>query len=221
MQAQTKLRQARLAAGETLIGWKVGFGAPAVRERLQIAAPLVGFLTSGTVLDSGAVVAAADWVKPAVEPEVAVTMGTDLGAGADRETARAAIAALGPAIELADIAFPADDPEAILAGNIYNRHVILGRADESRAGGRLDGLVGRIKVGGVETEPVIDLQAVPGNLIDLVRLVADTLGALGETLRAGEVIITGSIVPPIFVTKSSVIDYTLESMEPLRVALTV
>jgi 2-keto-4-pentenoate hydratase len=38
-----------------------------------------------------------------------------------------------------------------------------------------------------------------GEPIGLVRHVADMLAAFGERLRAGEFIITGSVVPPVFI----------------------
>ena len=41
-----------------------------------------------------------------------------------------------------------------------------------------------------------DLQQNIGNIVDIVAHVAGTLAANGEKLRAGDVIITGSIVPP-------------------------
>ena len=43
-----------------------------------------------------------------------------------------------------------------------------------------------------------ELEANTGKLIDIVAHVADTLAACGEALRAGEVIIPGSVTPPIF-----------------------
>jgi 2-keto-4-pentenoate hydratase len=72
MERQLRLRQDRLNAGERSIGWKVGFGAPAALERLQIDAPLIGFLTDKTLLSSGSMVSIADWTKPAMEPEIAI-----------------------------------------------------------------------------------------------------------------------------------------------------
>lgn len=217
MDAQFKLRQARLDAGEQSIGWKVGFGAPAALERLKLDAPLVGFLTDHTRLSSGASVSIAGWTKPALEPEIAVYMGRDLPAHTDRETARAAISALGPAIELADVHFPPDDVEAILADNIYNRHVIFGRADESRAGCLLDGLVGRVYRDGTEIAAVTDPQALTGDLVDIARHVADVLAASGETLRAGEVIITGSIVPPLWLEGNAEFRYALDPVDAVSV----
>src|SRR5437660_1445993 len=96
MRRQSELRRKRLDAGAKLIGWKVGFGASAAKERLQIAAPLVGFLLDRAVLPAGATVSLAGWQKPVAEPEIAVYLGRDVPAGADDATARAAVAALGP-----------------------------------------------------------------------------------------------------------------------------
>lgn len=138
MEKQLQLRQDRLNAGEKSVGWKVGFGTVASQERLGIHAPLVGFLTDEVLLPSGASVSIEGWTRPAVECEIAIYMGKDLQEAVDRDTTRAAIASIDPAFELADVAFPPDDVEMILAGNIYNRHVILGLADTSRAGCRLD-----------------------------------------------------------------------------------
>ena len=217
MEQQLKLRQNRLSAGEKSIGWKVGFGAPASLQKLGLAAPLIGFLTDKILLPTNATVSIAGWTKPAVEPEVAVYMGMDLPGGADREATRAAIGSLGAAIEIADVHFPPEDVEAILADNIYNRHVILGSTDASRAGCNLDGLVGYVSYNGTKLPPVTDLYALTGDMIDLVSHVADMLSAFGEMLRAGEVIITGSIVPPLLVQANEVITYSLEPIDTISV----
>jgi len=217
MEKQLRLRQDLLNAGERFIGWKVGFGAPTALERLRLDAPLIGFLTNKTLLPSNATVSIAGWAKPAMEPEIAAYMGNDLTEASDRERTRAAIASLGPAIELADISFPPDDVEAILAGNIYSRHVILGRSDPSRAGCILDGLIGRVYRSGQEFATTNDPQAATGDLIDIVSHVANTLSAFGETLRAGEVIITGSIVPPLWIGQQEEIRYTLYPVDTISI----
>jgi 2-keto-4-pentenoate hydratase len=199
MQAQLEKRRALLDAGDKPLGWKVGFGASAAMARLGITAPLVGFLLRSARLESGATASLAGFAKPVAEPEIAVHMGKDLAAGADRDATAAAIAALGPAIELADLDPPPDDVEAILAGNIFQRHVVLGVPDGKRAGGKVDGLTGIVFRRGAEAGRTSDPQANIGNLIDIVRHVADVLDACGEKLRAGEILITGSIVPPLFI----------------------
>jgi 2-keto-4-pentenoate hydratase len=210
MAAQLGRRRERLDAGERPLGWKVGFGAPAAMQKFAIKAPLVGFLTDQALVATGATVSLSGWVKPVAEPEIAVHMGRDLPAGADREIVKAAIAGLGPAIELADVDRPPDDVERILAGNIYQRGVIVGPCDAARAGGGVDGLHGHIARNGSAFAQTSDPQALTGELIDIVRHVADTLAAFGETLRAGQIIITGSIVPPLWVEAGEEIVFKLD-----------
>lgn len=217
MEKQLQLRRDRLNASEKSIGWKVGFGAPAAMERLQIDAPLIGFLTDKTLLPSGAKLSVANWTKPAVEPEIAVYMGEDIVGKVDRKSAQAAIASIGPAIELADVNFPPDDVEMILAENIYNRHVILGGADASRAGCIMNDLVGHIYHNENEIAATTDLQALTGDIIDIVCHIAGLISALGERLQAGEVIIMGSIIPPIWIESNGEVQYDLDPIDSLSV----
>lgn len=219
MEKLLKLRQGRLDAGEKSIGWKVGFGAPASLEALRLDAPLVGFLTDKVLLDSGSALSIAGWTKPAAEPEIAVYLNRDLPGVSDRETIQAAISAIGPAIEIADVHFPPNDVEAILAGNIYNRHVILGKSDNSRAGCTLGGLVGRVYRNGQEIATVTDLQVLTGNFIGIVQHVANLLASLGQMLRSGDVIITGSIVPPLWIERDEEIRFDLDPIDKLTIRL--
>lgn len=199
MKTQLAVRRTRLAGGETPIGWKAGFGTKAMLEKLKIDGPLIGFMTDRSIAASGSTVSIAGWVKPVAEPEVAIHMGSDLGAGADDATVRAAIAGIGPAIELADLNPPPEDVEAILSDNIFHRYVVLGDVDRSRAGADLSGITARVHRNGEEVASTTEIEANTGTLLMITRRVADTLAALGETLKAGEVIIAGSIVPPVFV----------------------
>src|SRR5205085_1418570 len=196
MEKQLAMRRARIGAGEKPLGWKVGLGAPPAMERLKIKAPLVGYMMQRSLLPNASTVSLKGWHKPVAEPEVAVTMGKDLASGADRATAIAAIAALGPAIELADLNPPPDDVEIALAGNIFHRHVILGPLDTSRAGAKLEDLAGHIFRRGALAAKQDNVEALIGEMVGIVQHVAGTLAAYGEKLSAGDVIITGSIVPP-------------------------
>lgn len=217
MAAQLTRWHERLKAGEKAIGWKVGFGAPAAMEQLKITAPLVGHLCDRARLPPGATVSLSGWTKPAAEAEIAVYMGKDLPGGGSRDAAKLAIAGLAPAIELADVAFPPDDVEAILKGNIYQRHVLLGACDRTRAGCALEGLTAVVVRSGNEIARVPDTQAATGDLVDIVRHVADLLGAFGERLRAGQVIITGSITPPLWVEPGEQLAFTLDPVGSVAV----
>jgi 2-keto-4-pentenoate hydratase len=219
MQKQLAERRARIAAGETPLGWKVGLGAKPAMERLGIKMPLVGYMMQKSLVQNGSTVSLSGWTQPVAEPEIAVHMAAHLPGYADRAATIAAIGALGPAIELADLNPPPTDVEATLAGNIFHRHVILGPADRARAGAKLDGMTGLVFRRGAQVARQEDLQANIGNIIDIVTHVAGTLAANGEKLAAGDVIITGSIVPPPLIEPDeTAFAYTLDPMSQLSVA---
>ena len=115
-----------------------------------------------------------------VESEVGVEIGED----------GRSIAALMPALELAD---PIDfelDVEQILAGNIFHRAVAFGLRVETVEPGP-----GRILVNGEERR-ALTADYTAHALDNMVRTVADRIAAAGEQLRPGQRIITGVLAPP-------------------------
>jgi len=222
MEAQLRLRRELLNAGQQPLGWKLAFGGPAAMERLRINAPLVGFLLRSALLPSDFALSISNWKKPAAEPEIAVHLGKDLPANSDRDTAMAAISGLAPAIELADVDHPSDDVEGTLACNIYQRHLVLGRADSVFAGGLLDGLSCRVLRNGSEIASINSAEAwqaafqtMTGDLIDIVRHVANLLAAFGESLQAGQIIIAESITPPLWVAPGEDILFQLAPIDSI------
>jgi 2-keto-4-pentenoate hydratase len=199
MQAQLAERRARIAAGDRPLGWKVGFSTPVMMERFKINAPLVGYMMQSGLVPSGGQAQFKNPVKPGVEPEVAAHIGKDVAGGSDRAAIAAAIAALSPAFELVDLTFPPQDVEPILKANVFHRGLVLGPRSTAHAGGDVRGLVGTVLRNATEIGRSDDLQATIGSILDVVRFVADTLAASGEKLSSGDVVITGSIVPPIFI----------------------
>ncbi len=219
LKRQLELRSRMLEAGAGSVGWKVGFGAPASLALMEISAPLLGFMTDITVLEPGARVDTSGWERGIVEFEVAVYLGEDLGPGASGAAARAAIAAVGPAIELANIDRPVEAAgvEEIVAGDIFHEAVIFGDPDIGRAGLDIEGLTARILIDGRMRATTTELEAITGSYPWIVTTVADTLAAHGESLRMGDVIITGSVVPPIPVTEGREFTFALEPFDPISV----
>ena len=196
MTAQLAQRRQRIAAGEKPLGWKMGFGAPGALKLMQTSGPLSGYLMQSALLTSGATVDLKGWTQAVAEPEIGVRLNADLAPGADTAAARAAIASLTPAIELADLDL-AGSPEAvepILARNIFQRRVLLSAA--SRTGADTTDLVSRVYRRGKLAAEAAEPEALTGKLADLLVHLADMLGAFGEKLSAGDLVICGSTVPP-------------------------
>lgn len=201
METQLAMRRARVAEGEPPLGWKVGFGTPEAFAKLSTSAPLVGFLMRSALAPSGSSYSIDGFGRAALEPEVAVRVGED-----------AAPAALGPAFEIADVE-PTDDVERILAGDIFQRGVVLGPMAD---GASLDAAA-LVSVNGDEVR-VEDPEGIPGAIVDVLAHVADLLPEFGEQLRPGDIVITGSIVPPLQVEPGDRVEYELAGIGSLSIA---
>jgi 2-keto-4-pentenoate hydratase len=186
-EAMLTRRREILAQGAQPIGWKVGFNVPEIQRKLGIDAPLAGFLTTDSLLDDS-------WSEYpiVVESEVAVEIAPDGNS----------IAALLPALELAD---PPDlelEIEQILAGNIFHRAVAFGPRVETMEPGS-----GRILVNGEEQHSVK-----PEGLQQMVEAVAARLEAAGEKLRPGDRIITGVLAPPYEANEGDIVRLELDDL---------
>jgi 2-keto-4-pentenoate hydratase len=181
-----------LAGGAEPVGWKVGFNLPAVQQAFGITDPISGFLTTATLMPAREPHSLEGATQPMAEPELAIHIGTELAPDCGRAAAERAIAALGPAIEVADVHPPSTDLTEIVAGNVYHRAVLLG---EPVADASVTGVLARVTLNG---EPFGEVSPLEATLdpVDVVRLIARTVGAGGERLRSGHVIIAGSLVPP-------------------------
>jgi 2-keto-4-pentenoate hydratase len=217
MRAQLTSRQERLCARERPLGWKVGFGSPAAAARLGVDRPLVGFLLRSNLLPDGADVPIDDWAAPALEPEIAVHLAHDVPTAASWDAVRQAIGGLSAAIELADVTPPPTDVRQILAGNIFHRHVLLGPVRHGWT--PPEDISARVLLDGDEIAATDDVTALTGETVEVVRLTAELLELCGEQLRAGDVVITGSVVAPVPVVGGRTVAVDLGILGMLSVSL--
>src|SRR5204863_24434 len=129
-QLQDKLREALLARGERLAGWKAAFTNRAAQEANQLAEPGCAFLLASGVLASGAEVPFVRFSGCAVEAEVAFVMRREL-AGPGVTPARAATAVEGAlaALELVDFRYSGKATGTdVIAEGVYAVAIVLGGA---------------------------------------------------------------------------------------------
>ena len=185
-------RREILAQGAEPLGWKIGFNVPATQERLGIDAPLAGFLTTDSLIEDGSW----DEYPVIVESEVALEIGAD----------GRSIAALFPALEIADEPDLDMEVEQILAGNIFHRAVAFGPRVETQEPG-----AARILVNG-EEQHTVPAEETGERLEAMIEAVAARLADAGEELRAGDRIITGIIAPPHKAEPGDTVRLELESL---------
>jgi 2-keto-4-pentenoate hydratase len=98
---QDEVTASRLAAGERLAGWKLGYTSAVMRAQMCIAAPNFGPLTDVMLLDSPAALPGGA-LQPRVEPEIGLRLGRRLTAPCSADDALAACDAALACLEIVD-----------------------------------------------------------------------------------------------------------------------
>ena len=186
-----------------LAGYKLAYTTPVMQERAGLDHPVLGGVFQKTVLRSPVVLNFTEYVNLGIELEVGVTLGQDLpasGAPYTRESVAAAVAEVATAFEIVDMRTPDDltTGERTLLGvavNILNAGVVLG--DPVTDWRKLD-LVNCKGVMTINHEPVGEGYGrdVMGHPFEPLAWLANELSARQHPLRAGDVVITGSLIPP-------------------------
>ena len=185
-----------------LFGWKIAATSEAGQKHINVDGPMAGRLLSETVLPDGGTASMAGNEMRVGEPEFAFRMARDLAPRASlysQQEVLDAVDTLHPAIEVPDSRF-ADFVSAgaaqIIADNACAHLFVLGPA--TTANWRALDLV--------EHRPVIALRGkqyighgknVLGDPLKALTWLANELRGLGVTLRAGEVVTTGTCHPPL------------------------
>ena len=210
------LKQARHGP---VAGHKIALTTPQMRRMTGLDDSIAGVVLSGQVRRSPAIVAAADFVNLIVEFEIACELGADLPAGGapyTRESVAQAVAALRAAFELADdrhmdYARMAEHSVELVADNAWNEGAVLG--EPLRDWRRLD-LVGLRGAAMINGKPAGEGRGgdVMGHPFEALAWVANNLVRRGQFLRAGEFVITGSLVTSKFPKPGDSVQFELEGI---------
>ena len=181
-----------------LAGWKVALTTPVMQRLAGIDHPCAGGIHEACVYRSPVELKARDYVRIGIEAEIAVRLSADLtGGGQTRDSVGAAAAAIAPSIEIVDdraCDYDALDGLALVADNSFNFGVVLGPETEDWRALDLPAVRGQLVING-EVVGEGDGEAVMGgHPFEAVAWLANALAARGRALRAGDIVMTGSIV---------------------------
>jgi|TARA_R100000501_G_scaffold17919_3_gene35028 2-oxopent-4-enoate/cis-2-oxohex-4-enoate hydratase len=188
----------RRADGEKVVGKKIGVTSKAVQDMLGVHQPDFGFLTDRMWIDGETInIEKHGLIQPRAEAEIAFILKDSLnGPGVTNEDVLAATESIAPCFEIVDSRI-ADWKIGIVdtvADNASCGVFALGDARVDPRGLDLPGLHVTVRKNG---EPLSEGygSAVQGSPLAAVAWLANTLGAYGVTLDAGDVILSGSLVP--------------------------
>ena len=193
--------QVRLAhlrePGRAVSGYKIGCTTPVMQAFLAIDRPCAGMLVADAMFDSPAEVAHAAFRRVGVECEIAVRLGRDLPASGcpyHLETVAPAVDAAMAAIELVDdryLDYRSLDAWSLVADDFFQAGAILGPRVTSLP--VLESVVGRMTINGSAVGQGTGTH-VMGHPLNALAWLADTVARHGDGLKAGQIVLTGSVV---------------------------
>ncbi|MBM4214137.1 MAG: 2-oxopent-4-enoate hydratase [Gammaproteobacteria bacterium] len=188
----------RTAAGERIVGKKIGVTSKAVQDMLGVHQPDFGFLTDAMQVDDGGTIVIGErMIQPRAEAEIALILGASLkGPGVTEADVLAATARVAACFEIVDSRIDRWDIRIVdtVADNASCGLFVLGTERRSPQGLDLAALEVRVSKNGAPLSRGFG-SAVQGSPLAAVAWLANTLGAYGVTLEAGDIILSGSLVP--------------------------
>jgi len=185
----------RIAAGQRVVGKKIGVTSKVVMEMLKVNQPDFGHLLSGMAYSDGATISLSEFISPRAEGEVAFVMERDIqGPGLTNADVLRSIAYAMPCFEIVDSRIR--DWKITIADTIADNGssgaFVLG--DRMVPPAALDlRNIGMVLERNGEIVGTGAGAAALGHPLNCVTWLANKLGEFGIPLKAGEVILSGSL----------------------------
>lgn len=195
-QLQDAVARLREQRGESVVGYKIGCVCPENQKSNGLQHPVSGRLWSTEQHSNGARLSKDGFANVAIEGEFAVTLNEDVDA---RDVSPAAVAAcvdvVCPVIELHNLVFRGSDPKGpeLIANNAIHCGVVRG-ADCPNPGGELVTDL-EITFDGRRVDTWAEIRW-PDDILQAVGWLARRLQQSGQSLRRGQLILTGAFGPP-------------------------
>ncbi|MEB3205231.1 MAG: fumarylacetoacetate hydrolase family protein [Candidatus Sericytochromatia bacterium] len=183
----------RLAEGERLAGWKMGFTSLAKMRQMNLDAPIAGYLLASMVVPEGSLDVTA-YQQPKAEPEIVLRLKHDPGPTPDFLEASRAIEAVCLGLEILDSRYAGYQFSLgeVLADNTSAAGYVLGSRWRSPDALDLGNLGILMSVDGVLVEAASSA-AIMDHPVRALMALARLLDARGKRLGAGQLVLTGGI----------------------------
>jgi 2-keto-4-pentenoate hydratase len=215
---------AELAGAVPPFGFKIGATGKRMQVYLGIDSPIAGFMRAEDVYHRHADLRFADYIKPGVECEVAVRLARDLPPGpCTLDDAVAAVGDFFAGIEIVENRYgnlKNLGTPTLLADQMYHCAAVIGdRHGIDWRGLDIGALRGRISIddGTVDDGVTTDLLDHPLN--GLAWLAGSSEASAFGGLKAGQVVMLGSVTPPVWLNRPASVTVTFLPLPAVTVRL--
>jgi len=209
--------------GSALVGWKVGATTTDMQKYLGVDGPAYGRILSINVHENGATLATSGFCNPGIECEIALRIGSDAEDKIyNRETIGGIIDAVLPAIEIVENRygdFLARGTPTLIADDFFHKACVLGMPVTEWRDIDLAAIAGCTWIDGTEKGNGTGAD-VMGHPLEAVAWLANTLANHGERLVAGQIVLTGSVAPVIWIESTTAsAEIELENLGAVRLEI--
>ena len=190
----------RVAMGHRIVGKKVGATNQVMRELLHLKEPVMGYLLSDIVRHQSQPIQRSTQINPFIECEMMFVMAERLeGPNVMPHDVLRCVAGAMPAIEVPDIRYTgAKNMVDALADNVYNGYLVVGDTMADVRGLDFSNIPVTLYKNG-EVASANTSAAAMGSPILVVAWLANKLYSYGECLEKGDIVITGSLNPAVYI----------------------
>lgn len=198
---QEELIKRKIHRGEKIVGPKMGLTSLAKLKQMHVKDPIYGYVFDTMVVKEGDSMKVSDYIHPKVEPEIGFIMMKELkGPGVTKEDVLEAAYCLFPGIEIIDsryLNFDFTTPD-VIADNTSAAGAVFGAYLKDFSGIDLEAIEVALKING-ETKTTGTGAAVLGHPAESIATLANMLAEKGESVQAGQPILTGGITAAVVV----------------------
>ncbi len=204
----------------TVGGYKVALTSKQTRDWLKVYEPAAGQVLATRIHTSPHTVRVADYVRFSAETEVCAVLDKDMSGPCTSADVRRNLRSLHCAYELIEdrgADMTRIDAKSLASDNSWNAGIVIGPAAPKET--NLTHLRGALKVNGVLTHEGTTAETMGGDPLEAVVWLIQHLGKRGKTLKAGEPVLTGSIIQSQFLGAGNVLEFAMEGMPPVHLTL--
>jgi len=221
---QDRLIEKLLPGSGKIVGYKIGLTSEAIRKQTGLSHPIVGPILEKRALRTPATIKLGDYGRLGLELELCVHLAKDLPAGNapyDEDSVADAVAAIGTAFELIEdhgADYSKLNGLQLIADGSWQAGVLYAPpVKEWRKQDRFNA-PGWVRIDGQETARGKAGDAM-GQCFAGLAWTANQLAPLGRSLKAGMMVMTGSIVPTQFPKKGNTVVGHIEGFGEISLTL--
>ena len=203
-------------------GYKIGLTSARMQKMCNIDQPVAGVVLASRVMKTGVVLQARRYHHMGLEFEIGVRLGRDLPRGEapfTMERVAQAVDGVCPAVEVVDdrnADYSTLEALSLIADNSWNAGAVLGAF--SKSWDNLEAATGIVMLNGQEIDRGYGRDVLGHPFVPLTWL-ANHLAETGGALRAGDVVLTGSLIPTRFPKEPGAFRYELSGIGTIELSV--